>query len=142
MPVVDDAIELFGTEALQDPYPLYDRMRAGAPVRRLGDSVFYAVCGWDAVLEAVERVGDFSSNLTATMIYHADGTLTPFDMAPLGAAAHALATADDPVHAMHRKILLPHLSAKRVRIIEEFASHVAERLWDENLHEGRIEWMS
>jgi cytochrome P450 family 144 len=131
---------------LQNPYPLYDRMRAEAPVHRIGDSVFYAVCGWDAVIEAVNRVGDFSSNLTATMVYRDDGTVTGFHVGEAGGPAHALATADDPAHAIHRKILLPHLSAKRVRIIEEFAAHTAERLWDENLRGcaqgGRIEWMS
>jgi cytochrome P450 family 144 len=142
MTVVDEPIQFFGARALQDPYPLYDRMRAQAPVHRIGDSVFYAVCGWDAVLEAVERVEDFSSNLTATMVYRNDGTVTPFDMGPLGDPSHALATADDPVHAMHRKILLPHLSAKRIRIIEEFAANTADRLWEENLHDGQIEWMS
>ena len=125
MTAVDDSTRFFGAAALQDPYPLYDRMHAEAPVHRIGDSVFYAVCGWDAVLEAVERVQDFSSNLTATMVYHDDGTVTPFDMVPLGDPSHALAIADDPVHAMHRKILLPHLSAKRVRIIEEFAADTA-----------------
>ena len=91
--------------------------------------VFYVVCGWDAVLEAVGRVEDFSLNLTATMVYHDDGTVTPFDMAPPGDPTHALATADDPVHAMHRKVLLLHLSAKRIRIIEEFAASTAGRLW-------------
>jgi cytochrome P450 family 144 len=142
MTAVDDPIPFFGARALQDPYPLYDRMRAEAPVHRIGDSVFYAVCGWDAVLEAVERVQDFSSNLTATMVYRDDGTVTPFDMGPPGDPTHALATADDPTHAMHRKILLPHLSAKRVRIIEEFTAITAERLWEENLRDGQIEWMS
>ncbi|ORV91986.1 cytochrome [Mycobacterium interjectum] len=142
MPVLDRPLELLGAEALQDPYSVYDRMRAEAPVQRVGDSVFYAVCGWDAVQQAVDRVDDFSSNLTATMVLQADGTVTPFDMAPAGGAAHALATADDPVHALHRKILLPHLSAKRVRIIEEFAAQTADRLWEQNLHDGQIEWMS
>ena len=142
MTVVEEPIRFFGAEALQDPYSLYDRMRAEAPVHRIGDSVFYAACGWDAVVEAVDRVEDFSSNLTATMVYHDDGTVTPFDMGPPGGPAHALATADDPVHAMHRKILLPHLSAKRVRVIEEFAADTADQLWDENLHNGQIEWMS
>lgn len=140
MRVIDAPIGFFSAQALQDPYPLYDRMRAEAPVHRIGDSVFYAVCSWDAVLEAVERVEDFSSNLTATMVYQ-DGTVTPFDMGPAGTAMHALATADDPAHAMHRKILLPHLSAKRVRIIEQFAVDTANRLWDENLRDGQIEWM-
>ncbi|OBH08613.1 cytochrome [Mycobacterium sp. E2699] len=142
MPVLDKPSELLGPEALQDPYPLYERIRAELPVQRIGDSVFYAVCGWDAVHEAIERVDDFSSNLTATMVFHEDGTVTPFDMGPAGGAAHALATADDPVHAVHRKILLPHLSAKRVRIIEDFAARTADRLWEQNLVDGQIEWMS
>jgi cytochrome P450 len=142
MTVLEDPIQFFGAHALQDPYPLYDRMRAEAPVHRIGDSEFYAVCGWDAVIDAVTRVEDFSSNLTATMVYHDDGTVTGFHMGEPGAAMHALATADDPVHAMHRKILLPHLSAKRIRVIEEFAAHTADGLWKENLRDGHIEWMS
>ncbi|WP_156688012.1 cytochrome P450 [Mycobacterium sp. Marseille-P9652] len=142
MVALSNPAQFFGADALPDPYPLYDRMRAEAPVHRIGSSAFYAVCGWDAVMEAVERVDDFSSNLTATMVYHDDATVTPFEMAPPGDPSHALATADDPVHAMHRKILLPHLSAKRVRIIEEFAAHTADRLWNEHLRGDRIEWMS
>ncbi|OBF62387.1 cytochrome [Mycobacterium sp. 852002-51971_SCH5477799-a] len=142
MAVLDSAIEFFNSQAVQDPYPLFDRMRAEAPVHRIGDSMFYAVCGWDAVLEAVDRVEDFSSNLTATVVFHDDGSVTPLDMRPPGGPAHALATADDPVHTMHRKLLLPHLSAKRVRIIEEFAAQTADRLWEENLRDGHIEWMS
>ena len=142
MTLLEDATDFFGTDALQDPYPLYDRMREQASVHRIGDSVFYAVCGWDAVLEAVNRVEDFSSNLTATMVYHDDGTVTPFDMGPLGGPQHALATADDPVHDAHRKVLLPHLSARRVRVIEEFAEATAIQLWSKGLVGGRIEWMS
>ncbi len=142
MAVLDSATRFFGSEAMQDPYPLYDRMRAESPVHRIGDSVFYAVCGWEAVHQAVDRVRDFSSNLTATMVFREDGTVIPLDMAPPGAPMHPLATADDPVHAMHRKILLPHLSAKRVRIIEEFAVHTADRLWEETVRDGQIEWMS
>lgn len=121
---------------------MYDRMRDQAAVHRIGESGFYAVCGWDAVMDAVTRVEDFSSNLTATMVYRDDGTVTPFNMAALGAPIHALATADDPVHAEHRKLLLPHLSARRVRVIEEFAQTTVDRLWSEALVDGQIEWMS
>ena len=142
MTVLDDPSQLFGIEAIQDPYPFYERMRAEAPVHRIGESDFYAVCGWKAVVEAVHRVEDFSSNLTATMVCHDDGTVTPFDMGAPGDAMHALATADDPVHAAHRRILLPHLSAKRVRIIEEFADETAQLLWSDSVVDGRIEWMS
>jgi cytochrome P450 family 144 len=137
-----DATDFFGTDALQDPYPLYDRMRDQAAVHRVADSVFHAVCGWDAVSEAVNRVEDFSSNLTATMVYRDDGTVTPFDMGTLGGSIHALATADDPVHDAHRKLLLPHLSARRIRVIEEFAEATAIQLWSDGMVDGQIEWMS
>ncbi|ODR16716.1 hypothetical protein BHQ19_30585 [Mycolicibacterium porcinum] len=36
----------------------------------MGDTAFFVVCGWYAVVEAVTRVEDFSSNLTATKVYH------------------------------------------------------------------------
>ena len=67
--MVCDPIELFDAESLQDPYPLYNRLRAAGPVGRIGDSEFYAVSSWDAVVEAITRVDEFSSNLTATMVY-------------------------------------------------------------------------
>lgn len=142
MRAVVNPTDFFSSEAIQDPNPLYDAMRSRAGVNRIGESVFFAVCSWDAVMEAVDRVDDFSSNLTATMVYHDDGTVTPFDMGPLGGPMHALATADDPLHAGHRKLLLPHLSAKRVRVIEEFADATAKRLLSEAEGVGQIEWMS
>ncbi|QLL07633.1 cytochrome P450 [Mycobacterium vicinigordonae] len=142
MAVLADPKALFDTEALQNPYPLYERMRAEAAVHRIGESDFYVVCGWDALIDAVNRVEDFSSNLSATMVFREDGTVTAFPMIEAGSPNHALATADDPAHAAHRKILLPHLSAKRVRVIEEFTGQVAERLWEQNFRHGRIEWMS
>jgi cytochrome P450 family 144 len=142
MTLLADATDFFSTNALQDPYALYDRMRDQAPVHRVGDSVFHAVCGWDAVTEAVNRVEDFSSNLTATMVYRDDGTVTPFDMGTLGGPMHALATADDPAHDAHRKLLLPHLSARRIRVIEEFAEATAIQLWSAGLVDGQLEWMS
>lgn len=137
-----DVTDIFGAEALQDPYPHYARMRDRAPVQRIGDSDFYAVCGWDAVTEAVGRVDDFSSNLTATMVYHEDGRVTPFDMGAPGGPMHALATADDPVHDVHRKLLLPHLSARRIRVIEDFAEATAVDLFSRGLEDGHVEWMS
>jgi cytochrome P450 len=142
MTLLADATDFFGTKALQDPYPLYDRMRDHAAVHRIGEFTFYAVCGWEAVIDAVTRVEDFSSNLTATMVYHDDGTVTPFDMGNVGGPMHALATADDPVHDAHRKMLVPHLTARRIRVIEDFAEATATQLWSEGVVDGRIEWMS
>lgn len=136
-----DAIELFDGEAIQNPYPLYERMRGSAPVHRIGESVFYAACTWDAVHEAVMRTDEFSSNLVATMRYTSQGTVVPFQMAPLGAPTHVLATADDPAHAAHRKQIVPQLAAKRVRLIEKFVSDTADHIWASEVKDGAIEWM-
>ncbi|GFG50726.1 cytochrome P450 [Mycolicibacterium agri] len=144
MPVPEGrlGIELFDDEFIQDPYLLYDRMRTDSPIHRIGDAGFYAVCTWDAVNEAIARPQDFSSNLTATMTYQ-DGQVRAFPVGELGADIQALATADDPAHAIHRKLLLPHLSARRINELERFVGATADRLWNDGVDDaGCIEWMS
>lgn len=135
-------IELFDEDCVQDPYSLYRRMLSTAPVHQIGDSGFYAVCSWDAVNDAIARPEDFSSNLTATMTYQPGGEVGTFEMEGLGGKSHVLATADEPAHAVHRKALLPQLAAKRIRAFEPFIAETAVQLWDANVRNGRIEWMS
>jgi cytochrome P450 family 144 len=135
-------IELFHDQFVQNPYPLYERMLASGPVHQIGDSGFYAVCSWDAVNDAIARPEDFSSNLTATMVYQPDGAVAAFEVGELGGQNQALATADDPAHAVHRKALVPQLAPKRIRAFEPFIAATADRLWNANLRDGRIEWMS
>jgi len=141
MTVLEDPIEFFGVDALQDPYPLYDRLRAEGPVHRIGESGFYVVCDWASINDAINRPEDFSSNLTATMTFTAEGTVVPFELDGLGGPTQILATADDPAHAMHRTILVPELAAKRIRAMETFITDTFDRLWTENLRDGHIEWM-
>jgi cytochrome P450 family 144 len=142
MLIAGDPIELFGAQCLQDPYPLYARMRAAGPVHRVGESEFYAACSWDAITDAIDRPEDFSSNLTATMVYTTEGSVVPFNMAPFGDPSHALATADEPAHAVHRKMLVPHLAAKKISSLERLIVETAERLWADGLRDGQISWMS
>jgi cytochrome P450 family 144 len=134
-------LELFDDEFVQDPYPLYDRMLASGPVHRIGDSEFFAVCTWDAVNEVVARPQDFSSNLTATMTYQ-DGKVGAFAMGELGGDIQALATADDPAHAAHRKLLLPQLAARRINALEPVIAETADRLWAAGVINGSVEWMA
>jgi cytochrome P450 len=135
-------IALFDDQFLQDTHPLYERMHAAGHVHRIGDSRFYAVSSWDAVNEAVARCDDFSSNLTATMMYQPDGTVAAFEMGELGGATQALATADDPAHTVHRKALIPQLAAKRILAFEPFIAETSAHIWDASVQDGRIEWMS
>ncbi len=137
-----DAAELLDDPAIQDPYPVYRRMRTVGPVHRIGDSGFYAVCSWDAVDEAVRRADDFSSNLTATITYTPAAGIAPFEMGSVGGRTQVLATADDPAHQAHRKMLLPQLAAKRIRATGPFITDTFGHLLAAGCHHGRIEWMT
>lgn len=141
MTVLEHPVEFFGADAVQDPYPLYDRLRAEGPVHRIGESGFYAVCDWATVNDAINRPEDFSSNLTATMMFTAEGTVVPFELDVLGGPTQILAIADDPPHAAHRKILVPQLAAKRLRAMEAFISDTFDERWADGLRNGRIEWL-
>jgi cytochrome P450 len=134
-------LALFDDQFIQNPHPLYEQMHRVGHVHRIGDSGFYAVSSWDAVNEAVARCDDFSSNLTATMMYQPGGTVTAFEIGQLGGATQALATADEPAHSIHRKALLPQLAAKRIRAFEPFITETAAHLWNVNAGGSRIEWM-
>jgi len=134
-------LALFDDQYVQNPHPLYEQMHQVGHVHRIGESGFYAVSSWDGVNEAVARCGDFSSNLTATMMYQPSGTVTAFEVGQLAGATQALATADEPAHSVHRKALLPQLAAKRIRAFEPFIADTAAHIWNVNAKDGGIEWM-
>ncbi len=131
------AAQRFFESGLDDPYPLYDLLRAD-PVQQIDDSGFFVVSTWDAVIEATARPGDFSSNLTATMVYRPDGSVARFEMAGAGDPSHVLATADDPLHAAHRKPVLLKLAAKRLLGLEPVIGAGFEELWTGT----DLEWMA
>ena len=62
-------------------------------------------------------------------------------MDKVGGRTHILVTADDPVHAAHRKLLLSQFTAKRVRAFEPLIVEIFEKLWATGIVDGRIEWM-
>jgi cytochrome P450 len=135
-------LALFEDRYIQDPHALYTQMHQTGHLHRIGESSFHAVSSWAAVNEAVARCGDFSSNLTATMMYQPGGDVTAFPIGELGGEMQALATADEPAHAVHRKLLLPQLAAKRIHAFEPFIADTAARLSDADTKGVGIEWMS
>lgn len=138
----DLGLALFEDEALQDPYPLYAQMHAEGPLHRVGESDFFAVCGWDAVVDAIARPADFSSNLTGAMRYQTDGTVDLLPLDSLGSPTQALATADDPAHALHRKMLVPRLAARRIRDLGTLVEETMGALWRQVPQSGLVEWMA
>jgi len=127
---------------LSNPYPFYENLRDTQPVCRVADSEFFLVSTWELVSEAVARPHDFSSNLTATMVLDGDGRVAPFSLAGHGDPSHVLATADDPAHRAHRRMVLPTLVARRVRALEPVIAETARALWADGLADRRIDWVA
>ncbi|MFA4083821.1 cytochrome P450 [Mycobacteroides salmoniphilum] len=137
-------VELFDPQVLEDPYPFYRRLRETAPVWPVGDSGFHFVSRWDLVVEATERTGDFSSNLTAALMKSQDAAAGPTvaAMGPVADPTHVLATGDDPVHHAHRKLVLPTLVAKRITALEPVMAATGTRLWERGCAGDGIDWMA
>lgn len=113
----------------------------GPPIERLKGSNFSVVRSWDLVAEVASRTEEFSSNLTATMVIGEDGTISEFPVAELGSPLHALATADGEVHRIHRRLVLPSLTPRKLRSWAPFVTLTLRRLWDEH-YDGGIDWVA
>lgn len=136
---VPDGSELFLSAHLDDPYPLYDRLRGEAPVYRVPETDFHLVSSWELVTEAAARTAEFSSHLTAVLLRHPGAAPTAFDLDGGGRAVHVLATADDPSHAVHRK-LVSSVLAGRIRELGPAVEDLVDRLWSQHVRDGRIDW--
>jgi cytochrome P450 len=109
--------ELFGAEAIEDPHLLYARLRREHPISRVGETGVHLVATWDLIEEALRRETDFSANLTGVLIREADGRPGTFELPDTG-ANHVIATADEPAHRVHRALVKPGLSSRRIASLE------------------------
>jgi cytochrome P450 len=110
---------------VDEPYAFYRRLVAEAPVWQVPDTPVVIVSSFAAVTEATNRVEDFSSNLRG-LLYRTDEGLPgvlPFDA---GDDANALATADPPMHTVHRKAVFPELVARRMATLRPEIEDLAE----------------
>lgn len=124
-----DATEFFAPSAIEDPYALYARMREIAPVCQIGNTRAFLVSTHAAVEEAVKRHDEFSAQLKGMLVCAEDESPAIFDLAAMGATANVIANADEPDHAVHRRLMLPPLKASRIADLEpELRTFARERV--------------
>lgn len=129
--------DVFSTEALEDPYPHYARMRRQAPVWAVPGTDLHLVTSHAAVTEVVSDPETYSSRLTAFLMATADG-ITLLDTTVLG-PADVLAVADPPDHTRHRKLVGRTFSERNVAALEPSVQEwVDARLDDAG---SSVEWM-
>ncbi|WP_330254114.1 cytochrome P450 [Nocardia sp. NBC_00565] len=131
---------LLDPQVIDDPYPFYRRLHAEAPVWQVPGAGVFTVSTFELVAEAVGRVDAFSSNMK-NLLYRDDAGL-PARFHFGDAGGQALATADPPLHAIHRGAVFPELVAKRMNELEPDIVELADELVTAALKVGTVEFMT
>ena len=131
---------LLEAAVVDEPYGFYRRLLAEAPVWRVPGTPVVIVSSFAAVTEATNRVEDFSSNLRGLLYRTDDGLpgVLPFDV---GEDANALATADPPMHTVHRKAVFPELVGRRMATLRPEIEELAETHMEAALTRTPVEFM-
>jgi cytochrome P450 family 144 len=131
---------LLDPAVIAEPYGFYEELRVDAPIWEVPGTGIFTVATFQLLAEAAARVEDFSSNLNCLLYRDAQGM--PCRL-PLGdAGIQALATADPPMHAVHRSTVFPELVAKRMAALEPDIVEIAEHCVVQALNEGSVDLMT
>lgn len=136
--VVD--VDPFAAEALEDPYPLYERLRSTAPVWEVPGTGLHLVTGHAEIAEVVNDPDRYSSTLAALLLAGGEGVSLVEGGEALGPAA-VLAVADPPDHTRHRRLVRRSFSERAVGALEPAVREAVARPLATGLEQRRIEWM-
>ena len=131
---------LLDPEVIDDPYPFYRQLRDQAPVWEVSGTGLFTVATFELVAEATARFEDFSSNLSC-LLYRDEAGL-PSRLSYGDAGVQVLATADPPLHALHRSTVFPELVAKRMEQLEPDIVELANRCVTHALDLGTADFMA
>jgi cytochrome P450 family 144 len=131
---------LLDPQVIDDPYPFYRRLQAEAPVWPIAQTGLFAVSNLELLAEAAGRVDDFSSNISCLL--YRDATGLPARLSYGDAGVQALATADPPMHGLHRSTVFPELVAKRMSELEPDIVDIADGCVRRAIDAGTIDFMT
>ncbi len=131
---------LLDPTVIQDPYPFYRQLQTHAPVWRVPETDVVVVSAFAQLTEAAGRVEDFSSNIHY-VLYRDDNGL-PSRMSLGGFGIQTLATADPPLHMVHKTTVFPNFVAKRMALLEPEITDLANACVAQALAEGTVDFMA
>jgi len=137
---------------VQDPYALFDFLRAQAPVVREPHQGIFMVTGYEEALEIYNDPDRFSSCMSTTGPFA--GNPIPLegrendDISDLieeyrdqTAFWDQLPTMDPPTHTEHRALLMALITPKRLKENEEYMWDLADKQIDTFIANGKCEFM-
>ena len=131
---------LLNPAVIDDPYPFYGLLRARAPVWKIPGTDLYTVSTLGLTAEAAGRPADFSSNITCFLYRDAAGLPARATFGQDG--VQVLATADPPLHPLHRGTVFPELVATRMAALEPDVAGLASRCVTRVLDSGTADFMT
>ncbi len=131
---------LLDPDVLDDPYPFYERLHREAPVWQVPGTEIFVASTFETVADATARVADFSSNMRCLLYRDDEGLPARLDFGDGG--GFTLATADPPIHTVHRSVVFPELMAKRMASLEPEIASVANDCMDRAIDEANTDFMA
>jgi cytochrome P450 len=131
---------LLDPRVIENPYPFYRTLHDHAPVWRVPGTKVFVVSSFALVAEAAGRVEDFSSNMLC-LLYRDEGGL-PSRLTYGDTAIQTLATADPPVHTVHKRTVFPEFVAKRMALLEPEIANVAIACVERALEDRTTDFMA
>ena len=131
---------LLDPAVLDDPYPFYARLHREAPVWQVPGTEIFVASTFETVADATARVADFSSNMRCLLYRDDHGLPARLDFGDGG--GFTLATADPPIHTVHRSVVFPELMAKRMASLESEIASVANDCIDCAIDEANTDFMA
>lgn len=132
--------DLFAPGVLDDPYPLYERLRAEGPVHLLPALGLHLVVRHAQVLEALDDPATYSSNLVG-LLYAGEDGVALLDTGGPDSGTDVLATADPPAHTAHRRIVRSTFSRRAVGELRADIEEIVEPRVRALVEAGGGDWM-
>jgi cytochrome P450 len=125
---------------IEDPYPFYRELHSRAPVWHVPGTDVFVVSSMGLLAEATGRVEDFSSNLRF-MLYRDERGL-PARLPYGDPGFQTLATADPPLHTLHKSTVFPNFVAKRMALLEPEITVLAAGCVERALNGRNVDFMT
>jgi len=131
---------LLDPKVIEDPYPFYRQLHRHAPVWQVPGTEVFAVSSFARLAEAAGRFEDFSSNMPCLLYRDENGLPSRLPFGDSGIPA--LATADPPIHTLHRSTVFPNFVAKRMALLEAEIVGLATGCVERALDKRNVDFMA
>jgi cytochrome P450 family 144 len=131
---------LLDPKVIEDPYPFYRELHRLAPVWQVPGTGVFVVSSFALLEEAARRVEDFSSNMHCLLYRSEDGLPERLSFGAMG--IQTLATADPPLHTVHKHAVFPEFVGKRMALLEPEIAGLAARYIERALDNRNVDFMT